>query len=328
MKIDFEKIWYTRNFISTFLLPMSWLFRGVVVCRRAYYRIRNSSVNAPNSYTIVVGNISVGGTGKTPFVIWLAKKIKSKNLSVGIVTRGYKRESKDEIIEVQADSSPLNVGDEAFILAQKAACPVVVSANRKKAVELLESKYNVDVVLSDDGLQHYNMPRNYEIVVVDGDRGFGNGRCLPAGPLREPISRINSCDLVVNNGVDDSIKSYFEIIYADVVSLCSDTIRKPIMNLKDFTVHAVAGIGNPDRFFKMLRSVGLNIIEHRFPDHYVYKESDLKFSDNYPVIMTEKDAVKCKNFTTSDSWYLPISISANKNLEQQINTLIEGIPYG
>ena len=328
MKIDYEKIWYTKNILSTILLPLSWLFRGIVVGRKIYFRIHNYKISTPECFTIVVGNITVGGTGKTPLVIWLAKKIKNQHLGVGIVTRGYKRKSKDEIIEVQADSSPLDAGDEAILLAQNTACPVIVSANRKNAVEFLLNKYKVDVVLSDDGLQHYNLPRNYEIVIVDGDRGFGNSRCLPAGPLREPIARLKSCDLVVNNGKNDTKHCYFEIKYNDVVSLCSDTIRKPLKDLKDFTVHAVAGIGNPNRFFNMLKGVGLNIIEHRFPDHYIYKASDLEFNDDYPVIMTEKDAVKCRKYVANDIWYLPISISANTELEKQIFTLIEGISHG
>ncbi len=328
LKIDLEKIWQTKNLTSTFLLPLSWLFRGVVECRGVYYRYRNSKVTPPNCYTIIVGNISVGGTGKTPFVIWLAKQLLAQHLRVGIVTRGYKRESKDEFIDVQANSSPLDVGDEAVLLAQKSTCPVIVANDRKKAVEELISRYNVDVVLSDDGLQHYNLPRDYEIVLIDGDKGFGNSRCLPAGPLREPISRLNSCDLIVYNGIVESNPYNFVFDYDVVVSLCSDTIRKPLNDLKDFTVHAVAGIGNSNRFFNILKDAGLNIIEHWFSDHHAFEANDIEFSDEFPVIMTEKDAVKCKKFVTKDIWFLPITISVNSELEKQINILIEGISHG
>ncbi len=314
--------------LSTVLLPLSWLFRAISTGRRVYYKIINSNRKTPTTFIIVVGNITVGGTGKTPFVIWLAKRCKEQGLRVGIVTRGYKRTNEQKIVEVQPNSTPAEVGDEAVLLALKTACPVVAAANRRRAVELLTSKYKIDVALSDDGLQHYNLPRSVEIVVIDGERQFGNGRCLPAGPLREPTTRLDSCDLIVSNGRNDSYQHYFDIEYEDVVSLSSDTMSKPLGDFKDFTVHAVAGIGYPQRFFRMLQDADMHVIEHRFPDHHAYQEADLEFNNNDPILMTEKDAVKCKKFIGKNIWYVPISLSPNIALKEQISTLIEGIPHG
>ena len=183
-----------------------------------------------------------------------------------------------------------------------------------------------DVVLSDDGLQHYAMGRDFEIAVIDGVRGFGNGRCLPAGPLREPPSRLQSCDLVVRNGHGGAHNLSFEVQPEELLALNSREERKPLQAFSGRTVHAVAGVGNPGRFFRMLKQAGLNTIEHAFPDHHAYVKADLEFGDGAPILMTEKDAVKCETFLDSDIWYLPIIVRANAALEQRISTLIEGIP--
>ena len=224
--------------MSTALLPLSWLFRAAVTLRRSYYQLRGPNNLIPQIFTIVVGNITVGGTGKTPFAIWLANFCKTRELKVGIVTRGYKRTSEAELIEVQLQSTSAEVGDEAVLLALRTSCPVVVSADRRAAVKFLVDKYSLDVVLSDDGLQHYNLPRNVEIAIVDGEQQFGNGRCLPAGPLREPIKRLETCDLIVYNESKTTAEIAFEVKIDDVVSLSSDTVRKSIEDFKDFTVHA------------------------------------------------------------------------------------------
>ena len=328
MNFDPEKIWYSKNLFSTILLPLSWLFRVVATSRKIYYRLRNSKLNPPETFVIVVGNITVGGTGKTPFVIWLAQQCKNKGLRVGVIARGYKRRNEQQIIEVNSHSLPEEVGDEALLLAEKTTCPVIVATERSQAVGLLTSKYEIDVVIADDGLQHYKLPRNFEIAVVDAERKFGNGRYLPAGPLRESIARLKSCDLVVNNGNDDSNQYSFEIKYDNAVSLFSDSVCRPLGDFKSSTVHAVAGIGNPARFFKILHAAGMRIIEHRFPDHHAYQEADLEFNGNDVVLMTEKDAVKCKKFISKDIWYLPISLSPNNALKERVSTLIEGISNG
>ena len=328
MKIDYENIWRSKNLQSTILLPLSWIFRAAVILRKSYYRIRNYSGLDLDTFVIVVGNLTVGGTGKTPFVIWLANYCKNKGLNVGIVTRGYKRECKQHMIEVQPQNTPSEVGDEAILLTLKTSCPVMVSVDRKEAVKALVDKHRVEVVLSDDGLQHYNLPRDIEIVIIDAEKRFGNGRCLPAGPLREPIKRLNSCDLVVYSNCKESSDASFEVKMGNVVSLSANTSDKSLDDFVGNTVHAVAGIGNPDRFFNMLRKAGIHLIEHKFPDHYAYQESDLEFDDENPILMTEKDAVKCKKFINKDMWYVPISLMPNDMLKQRITTIIEGIPHG
>ena len=326
LRLDPENLWYSKNLLSTGLLPLSWLFRAIVTVRRFYYRVYHYRRTLPSVFILVVGNLTVGGTGKTPFLIWLARQCRGHGLKVGIITRGYKKHQAGKILEALPHSLSKEVGDEALLLVQKTACPVIVAANRMQAVGLLLSKYRPDVILSDDGLQHYKLPRNVEIAIVDGARQFGNGRCLPAGPLREPVSRIQECDLVVSNGRNDNYKYSFETVPESAVSLGPDTVRRPLQDFMDSTVHAVAGLGNPARFFRMLESAGIRIIRHVFPDHHAYVEADLEFGDNKPILMTEKDAVKCKLFVDRNIWYLPIIVQPSPLLEQRISTLIEGIP--
>ena len=328
MNIDHEKVWYSNNILSVALLPFSWLFRAVSVIRKNFQQSKSDELGHKRPFIIVVGNITVGGTGKTPLVVWLALQCKQKGLKVGIITRGYKRENKFEIIEALPSTSYKDVGDEAILLSTKTACPVMVGKDRSSSLKKLVDKYNVDIVLSDDGLQHYKLPRDIEIAVVDSERKFGNGRCLPAGPLREPISRLNACDLVVSNGESEISELHFKLEYQQVVSISTDTISKSLQDFKDFTVHAVAGIGNPARFFAILKNAGIHVLEHKFPDHYVYDEKDLDFSDNNSILMTEKDAVKCKNFIDKDIWFLPITIAPNAAFTNQIFKILEGIQNG
>lgn len=326
LNFDPEKVWYSNSALSVMLLPLSWLFRVIVILRRAYYRLGRRVHGTSSAVVIVVGNITVGGTGKTPFLIWLASQCRRRGLKTGIITRGYKGVHTAPAAEVGADSRVEDVGDEALLLARKTACPVVVGADRGRALALLEQSIRPDVVLSDDGLQHYALGRDFEIAVIDGEREFGNGRCLPAGPLREPPSRLQSCDLVVRNGPGDPHSPCFEVEPEELLALNLREGRKPLQEFSGRTVHAVAGVGNPGRFFRMLKRAGVDIIEHAFPDHHPYVKADLDFGDDAPILMTEKDAVKCETFLDSDIWYLPIIVQANAALEQRISTLIEGIP--
>ena len=326
LNFDPEKVWYSNSVLSAMLLPLSWLFRVIVVLRRAYYRLARRARGTSPAFVIVVGNITVGGTGKTPFLIWLAGQCRRRGLKTGIITRGYKGMHATPVAEVDADSRVEEVGDEALLLARKTACPVVAGADRGRALAWLEQSIRPDVVLSDDGLQHYAMGRDFEIAVIDGEREFGNGRCLPAGPLREPPSRLQSCDLVVRNGPGDPHGLCFEVEPEELLALNLREGRKPLQEFSGRTVHAVAGVGNPGRFFRMLRRAGVDIIEHAFPDHHAYVKADLDFGDDAPILMTEKDAVKCETFLDSDIWYLPIIVQASAALEQRISTLIEGIP--
>ena len=326
LSVDPEKTWYSNSALSVVLLPLSWLFRAIVVLRRTYYRCWHRGRSPTSAFVIVVGNITVGGTGKTPLLIWLARQCCAHGLKTGIITRGYKGTRTAEVVEVSADSPVEEVGDEAVLLARKTACPVVAAADRGKALAWLVQSAQPDVVLSDDGLQHYAMDRDFEIAVIDSTREFGNGRCLPAGPLREPVSRLQGCDLVVRNGRNDDYPLYFEVVPEELLSLSAPGVRKALREFSGRTVHAVAGVGNPGRFFEGLRQAGVHIIEHAFPDHHAYVKADLEFGDDAPILMTEKDAVKCETFLDSDIWYLPIIVQPNAVLEQRISTLIEGIP--
>ncbi len=326
LNIDPEKVWYSNSTLSVLLLPLSWLFRLIVALRRAYYQFAGRSHSPSPAYVIVVGNIAVGGTGKTPFLIWLARQCCKRGLKTGIITRGYKGTRTDRVVEVGTDSRVEEVGDEALLLARKTACPVVAATDRSQALARLVQSAQPDVVLSDDGLQHYAMGRDFEIAVIDGVREFGNGRCLPAGPLREPPSRLRSCDLVVRNGPANPQGLYFEVQPEELHALNLREVRKSLQEFRGRTVHAVAGIGNPGRFFRLLKQAGLDIIEHAFADHHAYVKADLEFGDDAPILMTEKDVVKCETFLDSDIWYLPIIVQPNAALEQRISTLIEGIP--
>jgi tetraacyldisaccharide 4'-kinase len=229
---------------------------------------------------------------------------------------------------VRADSDPTAVGDEPVLMARRAGCPIAVGPDRVEAARALVDLYHCDVLVSDDGLQHYRLGRDIEIAVVDGIRRFGNGRCLPAGPLREPPGRLRTVDLVVTNGIGG--RSEFNMRYAmtDVVAVRDERRRVPLDMLRGDTVHAVAGIGYPERFFASLRSRGIHLIEHPFPDHYRYTLEDLQFDDELIVIMTEKDAVKCRRFETDRLWYLPIEVELPRAFEQRLLALMKDLHYG
>jgi len=274
---------------------------------------------------IVVGNLSVGGTGKTPLVIWLVERLCELGLRPGIVLRGYgarRRERGAVSRRVQIDSDPAAVGDEALLLRLRTGVPVLVDRDRVRAARALVNA-GVNVIVADDGLQHLRLARNYEIVVIDAARGFGNGYLLPAGPLREPRARLSQVGAVVINGEGGVLLAADE---APVFSMhlrgerlypltaaagaadrahVGDSIA--LASLAGKRVHAMAGIGNPQRFFDQLSVAGLTVIAHPFPDHHRYRALELQFNDGLPVLMTEKDAVKCRAFAADHCWYLPVA---------------------
>ena len=323
MKTNSEQIWYAKNLKSIFLLPLSWLFRFATFIRRVFYALKSSRKGLEDVFIIIVGNITVGGAGKTPFVGYLAQQFIQNGLQVGIVSRGYKRES-NALAEVTTDRSVEEVGDEALLLKQAVDCPVAVAADRHAAACYLYEKYQLDVIISDDGLQHYNLPRDFEIIIVDGDREFGNARLLPAGPLREPIARLKTADLVISNGANPSYKFQYLAKIDCAISIVNHE-EKSLGSFRDIKVHAVAGIGNPKRFFAMLEESGIQVIAHAFADHHDFQEFDLNFEDDLPVLMTEKDAIKCKDFVMQNLWYVPMKVELNAELEQKINNILEEI---
>ncbi|CDH47708.1 putative Tetraacyldisaccharide 4'-kinase [Candidatus Contendobacter odensis Run_B_J11] len=217
-----------------------------------------------------------------------------------------------------ADSDPRQVGDEPVLLAQRCRCPVVVGPDRVAAARALLAAYDCNVILSDDGLQHYRLRRDLEIAVVDGFRRMGNGACLPAGPLREPLSRLRKVDFVVGNGAARG-NEYLMCLRGDTaISLADPYVSAALAGFRHRTIHAVAGIGDPGRFFEYLRQVRLHILEHPFPDHHVFRLEDLHFPQDMPVLMTEKDAVKCRSFAPEGCWYVPVSAQLEPAFEEDL----------
>lgn len=313
-----ERIWYGASPLVWLLLPLSWLFAFAVRVRRYLYArgiLRTVVTPLP---VVVIGNITVGGTGKTPLVIWLARQLEERGFAPGIVTRGYRGNVGSLPVLVNRDSEPAVVGDEAILLAVSSGCPVVVHPDRVAAVQRL-SEEGVDIVIADDGLQHYRLGRDMEILVVDAARRFGNGRLLPAGPLREPESRVGSVEEILVqvepattqtflSRSEDPRPRYFSLhlkmlqrIHGDGVAALADFNGK--------TVHAVAGIGHPERFFRHLESFGIEVLRHPLPDHATITQQDLDFGDGIDIVMTEKDAVKCRGLATDLCWFAPAEVA-------------------
>jgi len=265
---------------------------------------RSTRVSAP---VVVVGNLSVGGTGKTPLVCWLALRLAELGFKPGVVTRGYGG-SAANIRLIDPSDDPKVVGDEPLLLARHTGLPVAIGRDRPAASQLLVNA-GCDVVVSDDGLQHYAMERDCEIVVIDGDRRFGNGWLLPAGPLRETPRRLAAADAIVVNGGRAMLDGAFSMRLEAKNALNFSGGTRPLNEFAGHSVHAIAAIGNPERFFNMLRAHGIEVIGHPLPDHAQLTPSDISFADARPVLMTEKDAVKCARIAGPDCWYVPVSAS-------------------
>ncbi|MGQ0587334.1 MAG: tetraacyldisaccharide 4'-kinase [Gammaproteobacteria bacterium] len=300
--------WYGPAPAPWYLRPLSWLFGLVARIRRARQQSSAKRARLPVP-VIVVGNIAVGGTGKTPFVIWLVERLRQWGWRPGVISRGYGGGSKQWPQRVDPGSDPGMVGDEPVLVAARTRCPVVVGPDRLAAGALLLAGGDVDIVVSDDGLQHYRLWRDLEIAVVDATRGLGNGRLLPAGPLREKPARLGEVALVIVNGPGWTTPAGRQVtmrLTAREAQALDGGERKPIAVFGGTTVHAVAGIGNPARFFAMLTQQNIGLVLHPFPDHHPFARADLEFGDSVPVLMTEKDAVKCRHFGMPDQWVVPV----------------------
>jgi tetraacyldisaccharide 4'-kinase len=321
-----ERHWQGVTPVSAFLSPLSLLYRAASRLRRAATRPVRLAVPV-----VVVGNISVGGTGKTPLTLWLAGFLAANERRPGIVCSGYGGRAR-EARRVRPDSDPFTDGDEAVLLARRAGRPVWAGADRVAAARgLLAEHPECDILLCDDGLQHYALARDFEICVVDGARGFGNGWLLPAGPLREPPSRIASVGaVVVHSPRGDALHPSIGRIPAGPPRFGMALEGREFHNLRDARqradarhfagrrVHAVAGIGDPERFFRHLRALRIDCAEHRFPDHHAYTASDLAFADAEAVLMTEKDAVKCAGFAGGNHWFLPVEAVPDPGLGEMV----------
>ncbi|MDH4048626.1 MAG: tetraacyldisaccharide 4'-kinase [Gammaproteobacteria bacterium] len=313
-----QKLWYEKSPWRFVLFPLSVIFSALVALRRNLYSrgvLKSHRVPVP---VVVVGNISVGGTGKTPISIWLAIELQVRDHKPAIVSRGYGGVVGPKPVKVTAESDPDQVGDEAVLMAIRSRCPVFVHPDRVAAARAAVES-GADLVIADDGLQHYRLVRDFEIAVMDGVRGTGNGLMLPAGPLREPVQRLKEVDrvLVQTEGQDvdvpylrrlsDRNSSAFSLLPKHMRELNGKRTR----SLGDFSgkpVHAVAAIGNPRRFFRMLESHGMRVIPRAYRDHLKLTAQHLDFGDELPIIMTEKDAVKCAGLTVRNCWYVPVTV--------------------
>jgi tetraacyldisaccharide 4'-kinase len=310
--------WYHPQPLRWLLLPLSGLYRLVVALRQLAYQHDIFSRHKMPVPVIVVGNISVGGTGKTPFVLWLAEQLKQAGYRPGIISRGYGGKVGHYPQFVAADSDPAKLGDEPVLIARRSACPVVVDPKRSRASVHLLSHHHCDVIISDDGLQHYALQRDIEIALVDGQRRFGNKLCLPAGPLREPMTRLKSVDFVVYHGGDAPQHYQMQLNASEWVNLADPEQRLTLAAFADKEVHAVAAIGHPQRFFDQLCDNNIIVHPHAFADHHAFQPADLNFGDNLPILMTEKDAVKCQSFATADMWFLPVTATVTDTLNTAI----------
>lgn len=323
-----DHYWYGRHPLMALLLPLTWLFLAVVWLRRRAYRAGLLRVHKVSVPVIVVGNITVGGTGKTPLVAWLAGFLRQAGYTPGIVMRGYGGKARSWPQQVRPDSDPVVVGDEAVLLARHTQCPMAVGPDRVAAARALIEHSGCNLIIADDGLQHYALARDIEILVIDGVRRFGNGLCLPAGPLREQLSRLKEVDLIVTNGLAGRLEFPMKMVGATARRLNDRTIERPLAQFSGQTVHAVAGIANPARFFESLRKAGLRITEHAFPDHHAFRPEDVNFEDAAPVLMTEKDAVKCRRFARDYDWYVPVDAQPDPRVGERVLTLLKGKTHG
>lgn len=302
-------LWYKNRFLGYLLFPFDLLFRLLAVIRRKYLlsRLKPGLLKKP---VIVVGNITVGGTGKTPLVIALVQYLQKQGYKPGVISRGYGGEAAHYPYQLNENSTAAESGDEPLLIYLRCHCPVVVAPLRLQAAQFLLEKNDVDVIISDDGLQHYALPRDMEIVVIDGQRGLGNGLCLPAGPLRESRARLKEVDFVVVNG--ESPRRFHTSQMAMKMNIEKLVPMEPTRNHRGLPSHckvnAMAAIGNPERFFATLEGLGYIVVPQVFPDHHLYQECETEFANGLPVVMTEKDAIKCDKFQSLDQhWYLPVN---------------------
>lgn len=294
--------WYGKSRWTLLLFPFNIFFICLSFIRCNY--LIHFKQRTPTIPVIVVGNISVGGTGKTPLIITLVKKLQAEGYSPGVISRGYASQATHYPYQVSPHSTAIEAGDEPLHIFQKTNCPVVIGSDRFESISLLR-RQNVDVILSDDGLQDYRLGRHLEIAVVDGQRWFGNGWRLPVGPLREAVSRLSQVDiLVVNNpSTLPPVEKFHSMqIKPDHWIKIKTGEKLPLNAIHSERIYAVAGIGNPQRFYQTLKQLDLNVIEQDFPDHHIYSKADFDFANEDCVVMTEKDAVKCKSFAR-DNWY-------------------------
>ena len=323
------KSWQQANVLTLALWPLTWLYATVFYIRKKCYQFDLFERFKAPVPVIVVGNLTVGGTGKTPLVIHLVEVLRANGFQPGVISRGYSGNAEQYPLFVNNETPVSESGDEPALIVRRTGVPMTVGSNRRASIELLLSSAKVDVIISDDGLQHLALQRDIEVCLMDETTGSTNTALLPAGPYREPLARLKSVDLIVKHqnhlsaqsGLGD--KSFSMSLKAGEplpVRKASNEIGQSF-DAKS-AIHAVAGIGNPQRFFSTCEKIGLDFQEHSYPDHYQFKESDFEFLDGKAILMTEKDAVKCTNFSNEKLWYLPVDAQLSDGFTDSLITLL------
>ncbi|MCE2572506.1 tetraacyldisaccharide 4'-kinase [Motilimonas eburnea] len=312
--------WYSKNIWAYLLLPLTALFALITAFRRLAYRchwLKSEHVGVP---TIVVGNLSVGGNGKTPVVIWLCEQLTAAGFKPGVISRGYGGKAPHYPYLVEPNTTGAQAGDEPVLIYHRCQCPVAVSPNRIEAAKLLRKTHQVDVIIADDGLQHYALQRDIELVVVDGERRYGNAWLLPSGPLRESKARLAKVDVVINNGGQAEAGEVSMSLVAGSPLPVTASVAEFDKACHGNSINACAGIGHPPRFFRTLLGLGFEVEKQvPFADHHGFNEAEIQALEQArPLFMTEKDAVKCRDFALTQSWYLPVSASINESVANQI----------
>lgn len=325
--------WYQGRWWLWLFWPLSLLLRWVAGIRRRHLQEQAKPFTAP---VIVVGNITLGGTGKTPVIIALVRYLKEQGLRPGVISRGYGGSAPSYPYFVSSTSPVSESGDEPLLIAMEADCPVMVGADRNASVHKLISEHQCNVILSDDGMQHYKLSRQWEICLLDGARLLGNGLCLPAGPLREGPERLKEVDCVIVNGSQQGVSvSGVEALPMSLQpKLWCNVLtgeQLPLDSLPfagDTVVNAVTGIGNPERFYKTLKDLNIAVRGQSFPDHHAFQAEDLAYVGSRPLLMTAKDAVKCQSFAKPDWWYLSVEAELPAQFYDQFSAFLSksGVP--
>lgn len=322
------KIHYSKSLVSLLLLPLSAVFLLISFIRKTLYQfnfLKSFKLKIP---VIVVGNITSGGTGKTPLIIYLANELKKNGYRPGIISRGYGSKSEG-VMEVSQKSDVAEAGDEPMLIQKHTHLPVFVSKDRVLAAKALVKKYaKTDVILSDDGIQHYRLRRDLEVLVIDGTRKFGNGYLLPAGPLREFRSKLKTVDAIVCNHKKVIDGSYLMKYKGHLLINLKTNKKIHLNNLSLKNIHAIAGIGNPDRFFDYLKTYNILFSSSAFQDHYKFSKKDFRDMNDKNIIMTEKDAVKCQQFSRNNFWYLPVIAEVDSKFTDVILKKLRYINHG
>ena len=323
-----ESRWYGPREPGLLLTGLEKIFLQAVAARQAAYRQGRKKVERLPVPVIVVGNLTVGGTGKTPLTLWLADLLKHHGYRPGVISRGYGGKKQTRPLIIGPDTTPEEAGDEPILIARRSGCPVCISPRRADAGRALLAVTDCDMLIADDGLQHYALARDIEIAVVDGARGFGNRHCLPAGPLRESPARLQGVDWVIYSGTGPADGIVMKLAGDTAVNLADPNQYRSLAQFVGSAVCAMAGIGHPQRFFDDLRRQGLAVDVRAFPDHHPYRPEDLAFAGASPLLMTEKDAVKCRRFASPNHWYVPVQAQLSASFGEQLLTQLKTKPHG